>query len=69
MTGTIPEELYNKKEIELIDLEFNEMSGTLSKRIGELTNIIGLALGSNIFEGTIPSEIGNNLETGTSSFF
>eukprot|EP00978_Attheya_sp_CCMP212_P011889 scaffold29559_cov34-Attheya_sp.AAC.1 len=39
------------------------MSETTSTRIGELTNIIDLVLSDNMFEGTIPPEIGNNIET------
>ncbi|XP_058748191.1 probable LRR receptor-like serine/threonine-protein kinase At3g47570 isoform X1 [Vicia villosa] len=40
-------------------MEFNQISGVIPKRIGQLTGLTYLSLGNNLFEGIIPDSIGN----------
>eukprot|EP00797_Seminavis_robusta_P029979 Sro614_g175760.1 LRR receptor-like serine threonine-protein kinase (346) ;mRNA; r:36496-37617 len=59
-TGTSPEELYNITYLRTLYLFTNSLEGTLSTKIGQLTNMwdFQLAHPPNHFSGMIPSEIG-----------
>ena len=45
------------ESLEIIDVAFNDFSGTLSPLIGNMTNLTTLLLGKNQFSGAIPEEI------------
>lgn len=73
--GTIPEELYNLKDLKVWKMRFTDMHGTLSSKIGNLTAIDTLDLWGapwdltqngfipkdekSLLSGEIPAEIGN----------
>jgi hypothetical protein len=61
----IPEELYNCHRLETLSVVENKISGTLSNRIGNLTNLRHLAVFNNSIHSTLPESIGNltHLET------
>lgn len=46
------------KRLEEVYLSFNWLSGTLSSRIGELTNVTHFYVDGNDLSGTLPSELG-----------
>ena len=67
LTGTIPESLYDLMSLEIIGLEYNYLSGTLSTRIGNVYDTLkGIFIGGNGFNftGTLPTHLGSlrNLE-------
>ena len=55
----IPDELFNLGGLTDLDLSDSRFGGTLSSKIGSLTNLLRLNLVSNDLSGLIPSEIGN----------
>ena len=64
LSGTIPAEVGNLTNLEVLRLQGNNLSGTIPAEIGNLTNLRDLQLQDNSLSGTIPAEIGNltNLE-------
>jgi Leucine-rich repeat (LRR) protein len=55
----IPDELFNLEGLTDLDLSDSRFGGTLSSKIGSLTNLLRLNLVSNDLSGLVPSEIGN----------
>jgi len=54
----IPEELYGLPNLEKLELSRNQISGTISTRIGDLQNLTDLNLSLNRIIGTIPPQMG-----------
>lgn len=65
LSGTIPFELGNLTNLELLRLSKNQLSGTIPPELGNLANLQFLDLYENQLSGTIPFELGNlgNLES------
>ena len=64
LSGTIPPELANLRNLESLDLQVNALKGTIPPELGDLSNLRSLALGQNSLRGVIPPELGRltNLE-------
>ncbi|XP_021651042.2 MDIS1-interacting receptor like kinase 2 [Hevea brasiliensis] len=64
ITGVIPPEIGNFKQLRELDLSSNHISGKIPNELGELTSLLKLALNQNQLSGAIPSELGSltNLE-------
>ncbi|GAY68824.1 hypothetical protein CUMW_267200, partial [Citrus unshiu] len=60
----IPSALSKCKTLQILLLQFNNLSGAIPKEIGNLTRLKGIYLGDNKLHGEIPHEIANlrNLE-------
>ena len=59
LSGNLPEELVELRNLEWLYLWGNQLSGSIPKELGNLTNLIRLSLNSNQFSGSIPKELGN----------
>lgn len=59
LTGSIPEEIYNLTLMYAFDVNLCRLEGTLSTRIGQLTNMERFRVSSNDLKGTIPEEVVN----------
>ncbi|NOY36863.1 MAG: T9SS type A sorting domain-containing protein [Chlorobi bacterium] len=59
IVGTIPPEIGNLANLQILKLDHNQFSGTIPPEIGNLSNLTELTLWANKFTGIIPSEIGN----------
>ncbi|TKY71779.1 leucine-rich repeat receptor protein kinase [Spatholobus suberectus] len=59
MTGTIPQEIGNLKNLKSLALVGCGFSGPIPDSIGSLKQLTFLALNSNKFSGTIPRSLGN----------
>jgi Leucine-rich repeat (LRR) protein len=59
LVGTLPEEMGNLKNLKILELKMNQISGTIPASIWDLTDLTWLSLRSNQLIGTIPAEIGN----------
>lgn len=57
--NVIPDEIYNLSNLEELNLNFCNIQGALSSRIGQLVSMKNLQLLKNKLTGTLPSEIGN----------
>ena len=57
--GGIPTSLFNLNGVEHVDLQENNLSGTISDNIDNLVNLERLYLNDNRFSGSIPSSFGN----------
>jgi len=64
LTGGIPKEIGNLRNLQELYLFNNQLTGGIPKEIGNLTNLIELCFEDNELTGDIPKEIGNlsNLE-------
>ena len=58
MIGTIPSELGQLDELEVISLSLNKLSGTIPSEIGNLVKLEKLNLELNSLTGTVPSTLG-----------
>ncbi|KAJ0103683.1 hypothetical protein Patl1_03666 [Pistacia atlantica] len=66
LSGTVPLELENCKNLKTIDLSFNSLRGAIPLAIWTLPNLSDLVMWANNLTGEIPEEIcanGGNLET------
>ena len=59
LSGSIPAELGNLTNLQVLDLVANELSGSIPAKLGNLTNLRGLGLAGNALSGSIPAELGN----------
>ncbi|PRQ34919.1 putative protein kinase RLK-Pelle-LRR-Xb-1 family [Rosa chinensis] len=66
LSGTVPSELGNCKNLKAIDLSFNNLSGPIPSEVWSLPNLSDLVMWANNLTGEIPEGIcinGGNLET------
>ncbi|XP_043705586.1 probable leucine-rich repeat receptor-like protein kinase At1g35710 [Telopea speciosissima] len=59
LTGSIPREIANLKNLNQLDLSHNKIIGSLPREIANLKNLNQLDLSYNLITGSIPREIGN----------
>ena len=59
LTGTIPPELGNITNLEILSLTRNQLTGPIPVGLGSLTNLRELSLGENQLTGMIPAELGS----------
>ncbi|NQU67207.1 MAG: leucine-rich repeat domain-containing protein, partial [Candidatus Marinimicrobia bacterium] len=59
LTGSIPLELSNLTNLQVLWLSSNELTGSIPPELGNLTNLERLWLSDNQLTGSIPSELGN----------
>lgn len=60
LTGDIPDEMFNLKNLLLLDLDNNKLSGPISNRFGELQELRFLTIGNNNFDQqALPDGISN----------
>ncbi|CAN0838167.1 Probable LRR receptor-like serine/threonine-protein kinase At1g56140 [Linum grandiflorum] len=59
VSGEIPIELFDLKELMDLNLGQNVLGGPIPPEIGQLTNMQYLSLGINNLTGTLPQELGN----------
>lgn len=58
LVGTIPNDLFDHLiNLTIVDLSFNEISGTIPTQIGKLRNVQIFQMSHNSLSGTIPTEI------------
>lgn len=59
LCGELPDEIFDLKNLETLDMGDTHVGGQLSPRIGELTKLKRLNLPSNQFSGPLPAELAN----------
>ena len=59
LEGTIPEAIYNLRQLWRLELQKARFSGTISQNISNLEQLQRLTLNSNSFTGEIPEGIGS----------
>jgi len=57
--GSIPTEIGNLTNLEILDLFRNQLSGSIPAELGNLTNLYWLDLSGNQLSGAIPTQLGN----------
>lgn len=65
-TGTIPDWFFSSlQQLEILDMDWNHISGSIPKDLGQMTMLEHLLLNRNWLEGTIPSAVSKlpNLQT------
>lgn len=62
LTGTIPLEIGNLTNLELLDLRSQNLNGIIPVTIGDLKSLIWLDLGENKLSGILPNSLGNLIE-------
>ncbi|KAH0704435.1 hypothetical protein KY285_018713 [Solanum tuberosum] len=60
--GSIPREISNLVNLNLLDMSNNNLTGSIPDSIGRLANLGSLDLRNNLLTGVIPSSIGNLTE-------
>ena len=75
LCGEFPDDIYDLKNLEDLEMVDTHIGGQLSPRIGELTKLNSLCLSHNKFSGPLPAElanlhlIDNTVEAAPGSFF
>ena len=75
LCGEFPDDIYDLKNLELLEMIDTHVGGQLSPRIGELTKLQVINLAGNKFSGPLPAElanlhlIDNTVEAGPGSVF
>ena len=59
LSGSIPPELGNLSNLEVLVLAYNQLSGSIPPELGNLSKLEVLILGGNSLSGPIPPELGN----------
>ncbi len=59
LSGSIPPELGNLTNLQVLGLPLNQLSGSIPPELGRLTNVTFFALFSNQLTGSIPPALGN----------
>jgi len=59
LEGTLPDNLYQLSQLQLLDLNTNHLHGTISNALGKLSHLHRVIFRRNQFIGSIPSSIGN----------
>jgi len=59
LSGSIPKELSNLSNLEMLSLELNQLSGPIPAELGNLSNLEELHLYENQLSGSIPKELGD----------
>jgi uncharacterized repeat protein (TIGR01451 family) len=59
ISGTIPPELGNLADLEILNLSQNQLSGNIPSELGNLTKLYWLDLSANQLSGSIPAQLGN----------
>jgi hypothetical protein len=57
LLSTVPEELYANTDLTILRLDSNQITGTISSRVGDLVELTDLFLSNNMFGGTLPVTI------------
>ena len=57
LSGSIPKELGNLTNLEVLRLYGNELSGSIPTELGNLVNLTELNLGGNQLSGTLPQSL------------
>jgi len=57
LTGTLPPEIGNLKQLSQLTLDINQLRGNLPPELGNLTNLESLSLQKNLLSGELPSEL------------
>ncbi|CAL5410046.1 unnamed protein product [Camellia sinensis] len=68
LSGPLPREWASTK-LELMSLSINRISGTIPKFFGRITSLTYVSFESNMFDGTVPAELGNLIELLSSNNF
>lgn len=58
MNGSLPDSLYNLKNLKQLSLSGHAFSGGIKIEIGNLITLTELKINGNEFSGTLPSEVG-----------
>ncbi|PIN03842.1 Serine/threonine protein kinase [Handroanthus impetiginosus] len=57
LSGRIPEEINQLKQLQLLNFARNQLSGDFPSSLTNISSLVNLNLGTNSFSGSIPSEI------------
>jgi DNA-binding SARP family transcriptional activator len=64
LSGTLPAEISNLRELSILDLTENAIGGRIPRDLGSIRHLNTLNLSYNQFQGRIPPELGNLRELG-----
>ena len=59
LTGSVPAQLRDLSNLEVLDLSYNGLPGRIPPELGDLSNLVVLDLQYNRLTGTIPARLGN----------
>jgi Leucine-rich repeat (LRR) protein len=58
MNGSLPDSLYNLKNLKQLSLSGHAFSGVIKTKIGNLSKLTEFKINGNEFIGTLPAEVG-----------